>query len=304
MAVPTYQDFMLPTLKLIDDNCEHKSRDIVEKVADMLGLSYEDKQEKLPSQTQATYYNRAMWARTYLKKACLLYYPARGVIKITQRGIDLLKTNPKKITKKTLLQYDEFQKFQNMVNTDKSDSDNSESIEEQKTPDELIAEARTILTSHLEADLLSKIADNSPAFFEELVAKLLLSMGYGGSESDILQNRGKSGDEGIDGIIKQDVLGLDKIYIQAKKWSNNISRPEVQKFVGAVHGQNANRGIFITTSSFTNEAKEYAKKINSNIILVDGKQLAKLMIKYNVGVQIKATIHIKKIDEDFFIEGE
>lgn len=304
MAVPTYQDFMLPTLKLIDDNCEHKSRDIVEKVADMLGLSYEDKQEKLPSQTQATYYNRAMWARTYLKKACLLYYPARGVIKITQRGIDLLKTNPKKITKKTLLQYDEFQKFQNMVNTDKSDSDNSESIEEQKTPDELIAEARTILTSHLEADLLSKIADNSPTFFEELVAKLLLSMGYGGSESDILQNRGKSGDEGIDGIIKQDVLGLDKIYIQAKKWSNNISRPEVQKFVGAVHGQNANRGIFITTSSFTNEAKEYAKKINSNIILVDGKQLAKLMIKYNVGVQIKATIHIKKIDEDFFIEGE
>lgn len=304
MAVPTYQDFMLPTLKLIDDNCEHKSRDIVEKVADMLGLSYEDKQEKLPSQTQATYYNRAMWARTYLKKACLLYYPARGVVKITQRGIDLLKTNPKKITKKTLLQYDEFQKFQNMVNTDKSDSDNSESIEEQKTPDELIAEARTILTSHLEADLLSKIADNSPTFFEELVAKLLLSMGYGGSESDILQNRGKSGDEGIDGIIKQDVLGLDKIYIQAKKWSNNISRPEVQKFVGAVHGQNANRGIFITTSSFTNEAKEYAKKINSNIILVDGKQLAKLMIEYNVGVQIKATIHIKKIDEDFFIEGE
>lgn len=304
MAVPTYQDFMLPTLKLIDDNCEHKSRDIVEKVADMLGLSYEDKQEKLPSQTQATYYNRAMWARTYLKKACLLYYPARGVIKITQRGIDLLKTNPKKITKKTLLQYDEFQKFQNMVNTDKSDSDNSESIEEQKTPDELIAEARTILTSHLEADLLSKIADNSPTFFEELVAKLLLSMGYGGSESDILQNRGKSGDEGIDGIIKQDVLGLDKIYIQAKKLSNNISRPEVQKFVGAVHGQNANRGIFITTSSFTNEAKEYAKKINSNIILVDGKQLAKLMIEYNVGVQIKATIHIKKIDEDFFIEGE
>ncbi len=187
-----------------------------------------------------------------------------------------------------------------MVNTDKSDSDNSELIEEQKTPDELIAEARTILTSYLEADLLSKIADNSPTFFEELVAELLLlSMGYGGSESDILQNRGKSGDEGIDGIIKQDVLGLDKIYIQAKKWSNNISRPEVQKFVGAVHGQNANRGIFITTSSFTNEAKEYAKKINSNIILVDGKQLAKLMIEYNVGVQIKATIHIKKLMKIF-----
>ena len=173
-----------------------------------------------------------------------------------------------------------------------------------KTPDELIAEARAILTSHLEADLLSKITENSPTFFEELVAKLLLAMGYGGSEKDILQNRGKSGDEGIDGIIKQDVLGLDKIYIQAKRWSGNVSRPEVQKFVGAVHGQNANRGVFITTSSFTNEAREYANNINSNIILVDGKKLAKLMIEYNVGVQVKDTIQIKKIDEDFFIEGE
>ena len=304
MTVPSYQDFMLPTLKLIADNCEHKSRDIVERAADMLGLSEEDRQEKLPSQTQATYYNRAMWARTYLKKACLLDYPARGVIKITQRGIDLLKTNPEKITKNFLLQYDEFRDFQNTVNTEQSETNISESVEEQKTPDELIAEARAILTSHLEADLLSKIAENSPIFFEELVAKLLLPMGYGGSEKDILQNRGKSGDEGIDGIIKQDVLGLDKIYIQAKRWSGNVSRPEVQKFVGAVHGQNANRGVFITTSSFTNEAREYANNINSNIILVDGKQLAKLMIEYNVGVQVKDTIQIKKIDEDFFIEGE
>lgn len=158
------------------------------------------------------------------------------------------------------------------------------------------------MTSHLEADLLSKITENSQTFFEELVAKLLLAMGYGGSEKDILQNRGKSGDEGIDGIIKQDVLGLDKIYIQAKRWSGNVSRPEVQKFVGAVHGQNANRGVFITTSSFTNEAREYANNINSNIILVDGKNLAKLMIEYNVGVQVKDTIQIKKIDEDFFVD--
>ncbi|MCM1265557.1 MAG: restriction endonuclease [Candidatus Gastranaerophilales bacterium] len=302
MTVPNYQDFMLPTLKLIADNCEHKSRDIIEQAANMLGLSEEDKQEKLPSQTQSTYYNRAMWARTYLKKACLLDYPERGVIKITQRGLDLLKTNPKKITKNFLLQYDEFREFQNTVNIEQNETDNSENTEKEKTPDELIAEARTILTSHLEADLLSKISENSPTFFEELVAKLLLSMGYGGSEKDILQNRGKSGDEGIDGIIKQDVLGLDKIYIQAKRWSGNVSRPEVQKFVGAVHGQNANRGVFITTSSFSNEAREYAKNINSNIILVDGKQLAKLMIEYNVGVQIKDTFQIKKIDEDFFAE--
>lgn len=304
MTVPSYQDFMLPTLKLIADNCEHKSRDIVEQTADMLGLTEEDKQEKLPSQTQATYYNRAMWARTYLKKACLLDYPERGVIKITQRGLDLLKTNPEKITKNSLLQYDEFRDFQNTVNIEQNEIDTPEATEKEKTPDELIAESRAILISHLEADLLSKIAENSPTFFEELVAKLLLAMGYGGSEKDILQNRGKTGDEGIDGIIKQDVLGLDKIYIQAKRWSGNVSRPEVQKFVGAVHGQNANRGVFITTSLFTNEAREYANNINSNIILVDGKQLAKLMIEYNVGVQVKDTIQIKKIDEDFFIEGE
>ena len=200
-------------------------------------------------------------------------------------------------------QYEEFKEFQNTVNTDQNkNADVIDNIETQKTPDELIAEAKSILTSHLESDLLAKILDNSPAFFEELVAKLLLSMGYGGSEKDILQNRGKSGDEGIDGIIKQDVLGLDKIYIQAKRWNGNVSRPEVQKFVGAVHGQNANRGVFITTSTFTNEAKEYAKNINSNIILIDGKMLTKLMIEYNVGVQIKDTIQIKKIDEDFFIE--
>jgi restriction system protein len=302
MTVPSYQDFMLPTLKLIADNCEHKSRDIVEQAANMLGLTEEDKQEKLPSQTQATYYNRAMWARTYLKKACLLDYPERGVIKITPRGLDLLKTNPEKITKNSLLQYDEFRDFQNAVNIEQNETDIAEATEKEKTPDELIAEARAILISHLEADLLLKITENSPTFFEELVAKLLLAMGYGGSEKDILQNRGKSGDEGIDGIIKQDVLGLDKIYIQAKRWSGNVSRPEVQKFVGAVHGQNANRGVFITTSSFTNEAKEYANNINSNIILVDGKQLAKLMIEYNVGVQIKDTFQIKKIDEDFFTE--
>ena len=291
MTVPSYQDFMLPTLKLIADNCEHKSRNIVEQAADMLGLSEEDRQEKLPSQTQATYYNRAIWARTYLKKAGLLMYPARGVIKITQRGIDMLNTNPEKITDKTLLQYEEFKEFQNTVNTDQNKKpDVIDGIETQKTPDKLIAEAKSSLTSHLESDLLTKILDNSSVFFEELVAKLLLAMGYGGSEKDILQNRGKSGDEGIDGIIKQDVLGLDKIYIQAKRWNGNVSRPEVQKFVGAVHGQNANRGVFITTSSFTNEAKEYANNINSNIILVYGKQLAKLMIEYNVGIQVKEYI--------------
>ena len=257
MPIPNYQGFMLPILKLISDSNEHKSRDIVEAAANMLGLTEEDKQEKLPSQTKTRYYNRAMWARTYLKKARLLDYPKRGVIKITQRGLDLLKTNPEEITANSLLQYEEFRSFIDTVNVGQNEAYSTEVTEKEKTPDELIDEARAILASHLEADLLAKISDNSPTFFEELVAKLLLSMGYGGSEKDILQNRGKSGDEGIDGIIKQDVLGLDKVYIQAKRWSGTISRPEVQKFVSAVHGKNANRGVFITTSSFSNDAKEY-----------------------------------------------
>lgn len=305
MAVPTYEYFMLPTLKLIADNCEYNNRDINEKVADMLNLSEEDKQELLPSKAQKTYYSRAGWARTYLKKAGLIYSPTRGVSKITKRGIDLLATNPKTITKDFLMQYDEFKEFLNIDdknNITLQNVENSINIIDQKTPDELIAEANSILTSHLESDLLDRILENSPTFFEVLVAKLLLKMGYGGSEDDILQNRGKSGDEGIDGIIKQDILGIDKIYIQAKRWSEKVSRPEVQKFVGAVHGQNASRGVFITTSSFTKEAVDYAKNINSNIILVDGYLLVKLMIKFDIGVQVKETILIKKIDEDFFLD--
>lgn len=305
MAVPTYEYFMLPTLKLIADNCEYNNRDINEKVADMLNLSEEDKQELLPSKAQKMYHNRAGWARTYLKNAGLIYSPTRGVSKITKRGIDLLATNPKTITKDFLMQYDEFKEFLNINdknNITLQNVENSINIIDQKTPDELIAEANSILTSHLESDLLDRILENSPTFFEVLVAKLLLKMGYGGSEDDILQNRGKSGDEGIDGIIKQDILGIDKIYIQAKRWSEKVSRPEVQKFVGAVHGQNASRGVFITTSSFTKEAVDYAKNINSNIILVDGYLLVKLMIKFDIGVQVKETILIKKIDEDFFLD--
>ena len=305
MSLPSYQDFMLPILKLVADSFEHKSKEIIDKAADMLNLSEEDRKELLPSQSQPIFYNRAMWARTYLKKAGLLVYPARGIIKITQRGIDLLNTKPKNITQNTLLQYQEFRTFMNTEHAEQYESNSivaTDSIEEQKTPDELIAEAESVLTSHLETDLLSRIMDNSPTFFEELVAKLLLAVGYGGSVNDILQHRGRSGDEGIDGIIKQDILGLDKIYIHAKRWNGNVSRPEIQKFVGALHGQNVNRGVFITTSGFTNEAKTYAKNINSNIILIDGKMLAKLMIEYNVGIQVKDVIQIKKIDEDFFYE--
>ncbi len=302
MAIPTHVELMIPFLEVLSDDKLHSKREMVEILSKKFKLTPEEMNELIPSGGKK-FSGRVGWARTYLKASKLVESPERAVFKITERGKKALIDKPVKVLQ-YLKQYPEYLEFIGGNKKDNNDK-NEEIITRTETPDELIAEARAILASHLEADLLSKIADNSPAFFEELVAKLLLSMGYGGSENDILQNRGKSGDGGIDGIIKQDVLGLDKIYIQAKRWSDNVvSRPEVQKFVGAVHGQNANRGVYITTSSFTNEAIEYANNINSNIILVDGKKLAKLMIEYNVGVQVKDTIQIKKIDEDFFIEGE
>ncbi len=301
MAVPGFQDFMLPMLECIKDGNVYKSLDVIERVASILNLSDDDKSQQNFSKTQAVYYNRAMWARTFLKKAGLLIYPEKGFTQITQEGLELLNTKPKKITVAMLKKYAAFRKFASSKKDEQSDTQTNVT-EIEKTPDEMIEDAKAILTADLEDTLLSKIMDNSPSFFEKLVATLLIAMGYGGSVADILQNTGRSGDEGIDGIIKQDRLGLDKIYIQAKRWTGSVSRPEIQKFVGAVHGKNASRGIFITTSKFTGEAISYVKNLNSTIILIDGATLTSLLVEYNVGVQIKDTIAIKKVDEDFFEE--
>ncbi len=304
MTVPSYQDFMLPTLKLIADNCEHKSRDIVEQAADMLGLSEEDKQEKLPSQTQATYYNRAMWARTYLKKACLLDYPARGVIKITQRGIDLLKTNPEKITKNLLLKYDEFREFQNTVNTEQYETNSSELVEEQKTPDDLLEYAQKMLYENLRSELIDKLKSVDPYNFERIVTTVMEKMNYGvGTVTP------KSHDDGIDGIIDEDELGLGKIYLQAKRYSDKkVDAKDMKDFIATLGTSSVKKGVFITTSDFIESAKKLAEKssIQGNVIvLVNGTQLASLMIKHNIGVKPIEPIFIrKKIDEGFFIEGE
>lgn len=302
MAIPDYQTFMLPVLKILGDNVVHTNHEIIEILADEFKITEEERKEIYGgNNTKIIFNDRIAWARTYLKKAGLIYYPERLLNKITEAGLNVLKTNPETINYKFLTQFESFKHFRN-GGKDETELVIVENCEVNKTPDEMIQDASSTLQSLLENELMSRILENSPTFFEKMVAKLLLAMGYGGSEKDILQNRGKSGDEGIDGIIKQDVLGLDKIYIQAKRWNGNVSRPEIQKFVGAVHGQNATRGIFITTSSFTSEAKEYAKNINSNIILIDGALLTSLMIKYNVGVQIKNIIEIKKLDIDFFDE--
>lgn len=298
MSVPVFFDFFLPLLKIVSDGKGHDWKEVLELVSTKLGLTDEDKQVLIKGKTEPQYVNRTRWARTYLGKAGLIERPERGKIQITKRGLELLKTSPKRITRESLMKYPEFRKFQGIDKIPPGPTP-----KEHKTPEELIAEAKLVLNSQLESDLLTKIAEKSPSFFEQVVIKLLLAMGYGGSEEDIIQSGGFSGDGGIDGIIKRDILGLDKVYIQAKRWSSKVGSPTVSQFVGSlVHG--INTGIFITTSSFTQEAINHFEKTGKTIILIDGTKLARLMVKYNVGVQVKETIQIKKIDEDFFLDEE
>lgn len=303
MAIPDFQTLMLPVLKILGDNQEHKNLDVVEAVTSQFNLSEEERNELLPSGGMTYIYNRTLWARTYLKKAGLVSYPQRGFVKITEKGLEVLNQNPEKINMQFLKQFDEYSEWIENSKSSVSTNDESETIEESiKTPEEMISDSMHILNKTLADDLMDKISENSPMFFENLVAELLIKMGYGSTKQDILQNAGRSGDEGIDGIIKEDVLGLDKIYIQAKRWQGTVGRPEIQKFAGALQMQNASKGIFITTSNFSKDATECINKFNSNLVLIDGKKLTELMIRYNLGVSIKQVHEIKRIDEDFFLD--
>jgi len=303
MSIPNYQEFMLPTLEMISDGAEYKNSEMALEVAKKLNLSESEMKEMLPSGTQEVFYNRAGWARTYLKKADLLRYPKRGIMQITDLGKKVLESKPQKIDVKFLKQFENFNTFFNNKKQEETGVITNTTDEELETPDEMIENARTILSAHLESDLLSNILENSPMFFEKLVAKLLFKMGYGGSEKDILQSCGKSGDGGIDGIINQDVLGLDQIHIQAKRYkSDNIVQVgALRDFCGALYGKKNPKGVFITTSSFTKPAIEFAQ--DNDLILIDGRKLTKLMIEYTIGVQVKDVIEIKKIDNDFFEEN-
>ncbi len=257
----------------------------------------------IPSGTQSVFYNRVGWARTYLKKANLINSEKKGSIKITERGKQILKENPQRIDNKSLKQFDEFVEFTNKVNPKKEKIDfETEYINQ--TPEELIDGAFQDFQKSLAEELLEKIRKVNPSFFERLVVALLVKMGYGGSIKDAGRAVGKSGDEGIDGIIKEDKLGLDVIYIQAKRWKENniIGRPEIQKFVGALAGQGAKKGIFITASSFSKEALEYKPMNDTKVILIDGIELANLMIEYNLGVAPLHSYELKRIDSDYFEE--
>lgn len=305
--IPDYQKLMLPLLKLVSDGNEHKYRDLIEKLAIEFQITDDERKELLASGNQAIFDNRVGWAKTYLKKAGLLESPKRAIFKITENGRDTLAKKPDNIDAKYLKQFPSFLEFQNVSRNDNETDEelNTDSANEQ-TPEENLDKAYQRIRKSLSSELLNRVVELSPSFFERLVVELLVKMGYGGSIKDAGKALGKSGDEGIDGTIKEDKLGLDIIYIQAKRWKpgNVVGRPELQKFVGALAGQGAKKGIFITTSNFTKEAIEYTPRNETKIVLIDGEQLAQLMIDYNLGCTTQQTYEVKKIDSDYFGEEE
>jgi restriction system protein len=301
MAIPDYETIMLPLLKLTGDKKEHQAREAVEKISDLFNLTEEDRKELLPSGTQRVISNRVGWATTYLKKCNILEAQKRGVFKITDRGINVLQSNVEKIDSEYLKQFPEFKEFKTLKpQKTKEEKAQIKNILTEETPEEILENAFAEINDSLAQELLLTVKNSSPSFFEGVVVELLVKMGYGGSLKDAGQAIGKAGDEGIDGIIKEDKLGLDAVYIQAKKWDAIVGRPEIQKFAGALQGQRARKGIFITTSKFSREAMEYVKNIESKIVLIDGERFTELMIENAVGVSTIAMYEIKKIDTDFF----
>lgn len=303
MAIPDYQSIMLPLLKLLSDSKEHLFREIVENLSKTFNLNDEERKELLPSGQQAIFDNRVGWARTYLKKAVLIDAPRRGVNQITQRGLEVLAKIPNKIDVKFLEQFQEFIEFKSTKKDASEIEDKIETTNDQ-TPEETLEYSYQKIRKSLAQDLLNKTVNLPPAFFEKLVVDLLVKMGYGGSIKDAGKAIGKTNDEGIDGTIKEDKLGLDIIYVQAKRWQpgNVVGRPEIQKFVGALAGQGAKKGIFITTSSFSREATEYTPKNETKIVLIDGEKLAQLMIDHDLGVSSITKYEVKRIDNDYFGE--
>lgn len=299
MAIPDYQTIMLPLLKFASDGKEHTLREAVDKLANEFKLTDEERELKLPSGQQTVLHNRVGWARTYLKKALLLNAPRRSYFQISLRGNEILASNPMRIDIEFLNQFPEFREFKSLRH-EKEGEDSIPTVGD--TPEEVLEEAYINLRQDLASDILQQIKQSSSRQFERIVVQLLVAMGYGGTLKDAGKAVGKSGDEGIDGIIKEDRLGLDVIYIQAKKWDSTVGRPEIQKFAGALQGQRAKKGIFLTTSDFSKDAYEYVAKIDSKIVLIDGQQLSQFMIDHNLGVTSIANYEIKRIDSDYFME--
>lgn len=300
MAIPKYNEMYRPFLDCLQDGQSHSFKAVKESVALAIGVAAEERGALLPSGKQAIYDNRIGWTRTYLKKAGLLESPTRGVFVLTEEGRKVLAENPVLINDDYLRKYESFRAFKNPIDSLELTTVIT-AIDD--TPQDVFDSAYLQINASLEDELITEIWKQSPLFFEKLVVQLLEKMGYGGSLAGAGTVTKQSGDEGIDGIIREDKLGFNLIYIQAKKWEldKKIGRPEIQKFVGALAGQGAVKGLFISTSQFTKESYAYAERQHTTkVILVDGSQLTKLMVEYGLGVHTQAIYEIKQIDADFF----
>lgn len=302
--IPKYNEMYKALLETLKDKKEYSTKEYRNKVAKLMNISDEEREILLDSGGGNKYNTALNWTSVYLKKAKLIESTKRGVLKITERGLELLVTNPDVIDNHTLKNYEEFREFLNPKENNKEVKEEKEQNIEEETPQDILEKSFNKINKILQEEVLEEVMRKDPYFFESLVVKLLQKIGYG-----TLKNSGKvtkkSNDEGIDGIINQDKLGFDCIYIQAKKWDKDstVSRPEIQKFVGALAGQGATKGLFITTAKFSDGAREYSQKQHTTkIVLIDGMELAKLMIEYNLGVSVENVYEIKKIDSDFFEE--
>jgi restriction system protein len=298
MAIPDFQSIMLPLLEFASDGIDHDNSEAIEYIATRFNLTEQDRKQLLPSGQQRVLGNRVAWARVHMRMAGLLENRARGIFGITQGGREVLEQKPAKINLKFLQSFPDYVEWRSKKKETEESSARNE--DDSQTPEEALESAYENLRKALARDLVTQIKKCSPSFFERVVVDLLVKMGYGGSLKDAGEAIGQSGDEGIDGIIKEDRLGLDIIYIQAKRWQATVGRPEIQKFAGALQGQRARKGIFITTSDFSREAIEYASRIESKIVLIDGDKLSDFMIDFKIGVTPQAAYEVKRIDSDYF----
>jgi restriction system protein len=305
LAIPDFQSCMLPVLQLASDGKEHTLAETREVLSARFNLSAEERTELLPSGRQRRFDNRVAWAKAYLDHAGLLRSPRRGHIQITERGRAVLQEAPPRIDIALLERFEEFREFRRAADRPElvlAETATEEGPQASETPEETLERAYQAIRAELAAELLARVRASSPSFFERLVVELLLKMGYGRSRAEAGRAIGGTGDEGIDGLISEDRLGLDTIYIQAKRWEGTVGRPEIQRFVGALHGRRAHTGVFITTGTFSADAGDYVSRIEPRVVLINGLQLAEYMLDLNVGVTTRATFELKRIDSDYFVE--
>ena len=301
MSLPDFQSFFKPLLDIAADGNEHAMQEVRDEIARSMAISDSDRSERLPSGTQTRFDNRVAWAKSFFIQAKVLEATRRGHFRIADRGRELHREGLQRIDVRVLNRYSEFVEFhtaeKQAINSEQIDASNAT-----ETPEEVLQKAFQGIRNRLAGEIIEKVKSNSPEFFERLVVELMVAMGYGGSIQDAGLAIGRTGDEGVDGIIKEDRLGLDVIYVQAKKWEGTVGRPEIQRFVGALHGKRAKKGVFITTGRFSDDAKGYVDTIDPKVILIDGKSLASFMIDFNLGVTRSTIYELKRIDSDFFDE--